>query len=329
MTEPLLLTRDLTRRFSSRPTPFSAPRQLLAVDRVNLTLTPGQTLGLAGESGCGKSTVARLLLRLLEPSSGSIIYDGRDISTLRGADLQRFRREVQIIFQDPFSSLNPRMRVGDIIAEPLIIHRLVEKKAIGSRVMELLESVGLSPSHYGRFPHEFSGGQRQRIGIARALALSPRIIVADEPVSALDISIQAQIINLLQELKRNFALSYLFISHDLSVIRHLCDRIAIMYLGRIVEEGDREQIFSSYLHPYTEGLLSAVPSLEIPSANHERPLLSGDIPSPFSPPAGCTFHPRCRHYRDVCRTTAPAFRELLPGHRVACHFAEEIFGRTV
>lgn len=327
MTEPLLFTRDLTRRFSSRPTPLAAPRQLLAVDRVNLALTPGQTLGLAGESGCGKSTVARLLLRLLEPSSGSIVYGGRDISTLRGADLQRFRREVQIIFQDPFSSLNPRMRVGDIIAEPLRIHRLAEKGAIADRVVELLESVGLSASHYGRFPHEFSGGQRQRIGIARALALSPRIIVADEPVSALDISIQAQIINLLQDLKRNFALSYLFISHDLSVVRHLCDRIAIMYLGRIVEEGDREQIFSSYLHPYTEGLLAAVPAIDAPAESHHRPLLSGDIPSPFSPPSGCTFHPRCRHCRDICRTAAPDLREALPGHRVACHFAEEIFRR--
>jgi peptide/nickel transport system ATP-binding protein len=327
MSEPILFTRNLTKRFSSRPTPFSPLRELVAVDQVDLNLYAGQTLGLAGESGCGKSTVARLLLRLMEPTAGAIHYDGNDINTLRGEALHRFRREVQIIFQDPFSSLNPRMRIGDIIVEPLLIHRLAEGDAARRRAVELLEAVGLTAAHYERFPHEFSGGQRQRVGIARALAVSPRVIVADEPVSALDISIQAQIINLLQELKRDFSLSYLFISHDLAVVRHLCDRIAIMYLGRIVEEGKREQVFSLYLHPYTEGLLAAIPTITAPSA-HRPPLLTGDLPSPFSPPPGCPFHPRCRYCQELCRTLLPPLRETSPGHRVACHFSEAIFGRS-
>jgi oligopeptide transport system ATP-binding protein len=292
-----------------------------AVDDVSFYIRKGETLGLVGESGCGKSTVARTIIRLLEPTDGQIIFDGIDITKLPSRDLRKIRKDMQIIFQDPYSSLNPRMTVSEIIGEPLKVHGIVKNsKEKERRVQELLDLVGLAPYHATRYPHEFSGGQRQRIGIARALALNPKFIVADEPTSALDVSIRSQIINLMQDLQKEFKLTYLFISHDLAVIRHICDRIAVMYLGKIVEIANNDDLYNSPLHPYTQALLSAIPIPDPEMAEKRKKIvLTGDVPSPVNPPLGCRFHPRCPNVMDICSKEEPKLKEIKPGHFVACH----------
>jgi len=297
-----------------------------AVDGVDIWIDRGETLGLVGESGCGKSTVGKTILRLVEPTSGTISFDGRDITRLSGEALRRARRRMQMIFQDPFSSLDPRQSVGSLLAEPIEVHGLAKGREVDDRVRDLLEVVGLPPASAGRYPHEFSGGQRQRIGIARALAVRPELIVADEPVSALDVSIQAQIINLMEKLQDEFGLTYLFVAHDLAVVRHIADRVAVMYLGKIVEVASSDELYIAPLHPYTIALLSAIP---IPDPEvemrRERILLAGDIPSPVHPPSGCRFHTRCPFRQpERCADESPALRDIEPGHTVACHYAEEI-----
>jgi len=320
MTQPLLALRGLSKSFGVGRAGLGKRLRLVAVDDVSLELEAGETVGLVGESGCGKSTLARLALRLVEPDAGEIRFEGQDLRALGRRELRAMRRKLQIVFQDPFASLNPRMTVGETIGEGLRVHRLATGAALEKRVAELLEIVGLAPDHAARYPHEFSGGQRQRIGIARALALEPRLIVADEPVSSLDVSIQAQILNLLLELQRRFGLTYLFISHDLRVVRHLSRRVAVMYLGRIVESAPADRLYERPQHPYTEALLSAVPVPE-PGARRQRIVLRGDVPSPIAPPPGCPFHPRCPKAIERCSIERPALREVAPGHLSACHLA--------
>ncbi|MDR1205109.1 MAG: ATP-binding cassette domain-containing protein [Peptococcaceae bacterium] len=297
---------------------FAKKQYVKAVDGVSFTVCEGQTFGIVGESGCGKTTTGKMIVKLLTPSEGSILYEGKDIFRLSRKDQAEMKKKIQIIFQDPYSSLDPRFTCGRLIAEPLAIHRIGGADARREKVLELMADVGLGSDVYGRFPHEFSGGQRQRIGVARALALNPSLIVCDEPVSALDVSIQAKILNLMQSLQDKYHLTYIFISHNLSVVKHFCDRIAVMYLGKIVELADKNQLFRNFRHPYTDALFDAIP-IPDPDQKSMRNVLEGDIPSPLNPPSGCVFHTRCRHCGEICETRPPLLREIEPGHLVACH----------
>ncbi len=324
MGDVLLEVRDLKKHFPIRRGLFGRTAgQVKAVDGVSFSVGAGEVLGLVGESGCGKTTTGRCILRLIEPTSGSVRFEGREVTTLPARELRALRREMQIVFQDPYSSLNPRLTVGSMLTEALTIHRLARGAAARARVAELLTLVGLSPDHARRYPHEFSGGQRQRIGVARALAVRPRLIVADEPVSALDVSIQAQIINLLRDLQKRLGLTYLFVAHDLSVVEHISDRVAVMYLGRIVELAGSAELYRQPLHPYTQSLLSAIPQPN-PERRRRRMVLKGDVPSPAHPPLGCHFHPRCFMAQPKCAVDEPLLREVRPGHWAACHFAEQL-----
>ncbi len=314
MPSPLLQVENLQQHFPVRKGVFrTVAGHVRAVDGISFEIAEGETLGLVGESGCGKTTAGRTILRLLKPTAGRIVYEGRDITPLRGAELRELRREMQIVFQDPYGSLNPRMTVRSIIEEGLIVHRLGNRKQRLNRVVEVLEQTGLDRRYVNRYPHEFSGGQRQRISIARALALKPRFIVLDEPISALDVSIQSQIINLLVQLREEMKLTYLFISHDLSVVEYISDRVAVMYLGEIVELAESRELYRHPLHPYTHALLSSVPAID-PTRRRKRILLEGDVPSPINPPSGCRFHPRCPLAMDVCRTTTPRARKSGRSH---------------
>jgi peptide/nickel transport system ATP-binding protein len=322
MTEPLLEVRGLTKHFPVRRGGFGRPGWVRAVDDVSFTVARGEALGLVGESGCGKTTTGRMLVRLIEPTAGSIVFDGRDLTRLGNRALRPIRRDLQMIFQDPYSALNPRHTVGTIVGMPLLVNRVDPPGGIQRRVQELLELVGLSPDHVNRYPHEFSGGQRQRIGIARALALRPKLVVADEPVSALDVSIQAQVINLLRDLQRELDLAFVFIAHDLAVVRHFCDRIAVMYLGRIVELGDRRQIYETPAHPYTRALLSAVPEVRFGgrAARGTAIQLPSDPLTASSPTSGCRFRARCWKAEQKCAAEEPALAPAPTGQHVACHF---------
>jgi oligopeptide transport system ATP-binding protein len=327
---PLLEVRDLFKYFPINAGVFSRHiGDVRAVDGVDFSIRSGETLGLVGESGSGKTTAGRVVLRLLPATKGQVIFEGRDILELGREEVRKLRKEMQIIFQDPYASLNPRMTVRDIVGEPLLIHGIAKGKEADDRVRELLRLVGLQPDHANRYPHEFSGGQRQRIGIARALAVSPKFIVADEPVSALDVSIQAQVINLLQDLQAQFGLTFLFIAHDLSVVRHISTRVAVMYVGKIVEIADRDDLYENPLHPYTQALLSAIP---IPDpgveARRKRIILTGDIPSPVNPPSGCRFHTRCPIAFERCRVEVPALLTYGTNHQAACHWVQEHGGKA-
>ncbi len=322
MTETLIRVEHLTKHFPIYKGLIFQKQvgAVQAVDDVSFFIRKGETLGLVGESGCGKSTTGRTLLRLHEPTAGKIFYKEQDITALSADEMRGLRRNLQIIFQDPYASLDPRMTIGGIISEPLEIHNIGTPKERQERVQELLQLVGLSPYFINRYPHEFSGGQRQRIGIARALALQPEFIVCDEPISALDVSIQAQVVNLLEELQEQFGLTYLFIAHDLSMVRHISDRVAVMYLGKVVELASRDELYTNPLHPYSQALLSAVPIPDpVREASRKRIILQGDVPSPINPPKGCRFHPRCPLAEEVCRQEAPEWREVRPDHWVACH----------
>jgi oligopeptide transport system ATP-binding protein len=324
VSDALLQVRDLTKHFPIRRGVFGRVQgQVRAVDGVSFEIRRGEVLGLVGESGCGKTTTGRCILRLIEPTSGSVRFEGREVTAMGRRELRALRRDMQIVFQDPYSSLNPRLTVGSMIGEALSIHDIAHGAAARARVAELLTLVGLSPDHASRYPHEFSGGQRQRIGVARALAVGPKLIVADEPVSALDVSIQAQIINLLRDLQKRLGLTYLFVAHDLSVVEHISDRVAVMYLGRIVELAGSEALYRLPLHPYTQSLLSAIPMPD-PARRRKRIVLAGDVPSPAHPPSGCPFHPRCFMARPECAERVPLLREVRPGQWSACHFAEEL-----
>lgn len=319
---PLLEVKNLQKSFTVKKGFFGTSKQLRAVDGISFAIHKGETFSLVGESGCGKSTTGRLVTRLLTPNSGEVIFNGTDISGYNENQMRPLRKDMQMVFQDPYASLNPRMKVKELVAEPLLIHTKLSTKERDKLACELLETVGLNSFHAERFAHEFSGGQRQRIGIARALSVRPNLIVADEPVSALDVSIQSQVLNLLQDLQEEYGLTYLFISHDLSVVEHISDRIGVMYLGALVETADKDTLYDRPLHPYTQALLSSVPVPD-PKQKKERIILKGDLPSPVNPPTGCRFHTRCPSCMEVCKQIAPVYREVEPGHQVACHLYDE------
>ncbi|MDT9026959.1 MULTISPECIES: ABC transporter ATP-binding protein [Rossellomorea] len=319
MTEPLLKVENLKKHFPITGGILGRPvSSVKAVDGVSFTVNKGETLGIVGESGCGKSTTGRMLMRLIDPSEGKVTFEDRELTSLSNSEMRKIRREMQMVFQDPFASLNPRHTVEQILEEPLKVHGMGSAKERKKRVHELLNIVGLSSYHAKRYPHQFSGGQRQRIGIARALMTKPKLIIADEPVSALDVSIQSQVLNLMQDLQKEFGLTYIFIAHDLGVVRHISDRVGVMYLGKMVELSNSETLYEKPLHPYTQALLSAVPVPD-PDFKRETILLQGDIPSPSNPPSGCTFHTRCPHATEICKQKVPEFKEHQPGHYVACH----------
>jgi len=322
--QPILEVRDLRKYFPIRKGLLSRTvGNVRAVDGISFDVYPGEVLGLVGESGCGKTTAGRCILQLIPPTSGSVKFEGQEIVGLPRRQMRPLRRRMQIVFQDPYSSLNPRLTVGSILREAVTTHKLATGRAVHDRVAELLTLVGLSPSHAARYPHEFSGGQRQRIGIARALAVNPRLIVADEPVSALDVSIQAQVVNLLRDLQRQMNLTYIFVAHDLSVVEHISDRVAVMYLGTIAELASSTELYRNPRHPYTVSLLSAIP-IPDPDRRRQRIVLKGDVPSPANPPSGCRFHTRCYMAQPVCSVEVPLLREIAPGHWSACHFAEQV-----
>jgi peptide/nickel transport system ATP-binding protein/oligopeptide transport system ATP-binding protein len=316
--QPLVEIRNLKKWFMTGKSQFGKKETLLAVDDVSFSINRGEVLGLVGESGCGKTTCGKVILRIYDPTSGKIIFDGKDITNLSRNLMEPFRKRMMIIYQDPFGSLDPRMTIGKAIAEPMIVHTIVEKRERRDRVLEIMSHVGLIPDQIDRYPHEFSGGQRQRIGIARALATNPDFIVADESVSALDVSIQAQIINLLQDLQRKLKITLLFIAHDLSVIKHISDRVAVMYLGKIVEMASKHDLFGEAKHPYTQALLSAIPVPD-PKQRKKGQILMGDVPSPINPPSGCRFHPRCSSKMDICDKEVPELKEIAPDHFTACY----------
>ncbi|MFB5193629.1 ABC transporter ATP-binding protein [Neobacillus sp. KR4-4] len=322
--KPILEIKGLKKHFPIKTGFFNkVTGHVRAVDGVDFQVMPGETLGIVGESGCGKSTTGRTILRLLDPSAGEVLFNGKDLAKLSKEEMRQMRKDIQMVFQDPYASLNPRKTIRQILLEPLKVHGIGSSRGERiKRVEEIIEVVGLRKEHLDRHPHDFSGGQRQRIGIARALILKPKVIIADEPVSALDVSIQSQVLNLLKDLKKEFNLTLIFISHDLSVVRHLCDRIAVMYLGRVVEIADKKQLFTNPSHPYTSALLSAVP-IANPKAKRERVILKGDLPSPANPPSGCTFHPRCPVAKESCKTKIPILQDIDSGHHVSCHLYTE------